>query len=85
MEYQKLYSQWSSIDFDPLDADGTAVFFEKIQKEYRDKADGIERSLAQIFIEAFDDCFSTVHCLQVNIKLKLIINKRRSHPYCLMI
>lgn len=66
-EYQKLYKRWSTIDFDPLDADGTAIVFEKIQQEYRDKADGIERSLAQIFIEAFDDCCSTVHCFQVGM------------------
>lgn len=65
LEYQKLYSQWNSIDFDTLDADGTAVVFEKIQKEYREHADRIERSLAQIFIEAFDECYSTAHCLQV--------------------
>lgn len=65
VEYQKLYSQWSSTDFDPLDADGTITIFQKIQQDYQDKADGIERSLAQIFIEAFDDCHSTAHCLQV--------------------
>lgn len=66
-DYQKLYSQWGSIDFDPLDADGSTASFEKIQKEYQEKSDGIERSLAQIFIEAFDDCYSTEHCFQVDI------------------
>lgn len=65
LEYQKLYSRWNSIDFDPLNADGTAVLFEKIQIEYRENADRIERSLAQIFIEAFDECYSTAHCFQV--------------------
>lgn len=66
-EYQKLYSQWGSIDFDPLDSDATTVEFEKIRNAYQEKADGIERSLAQIFIEAFNDCYTTEHCIQVDI------------------
>lgn len=65
VDYQKLYSKWGSIDFDPLDADGTAVVFEKIRNEYQEKADGIERSLAQIFVETFNDCYTTEHCVQV--------------------
>lgn len=49
LEYQKLYNQWGSIDFDPLDVDGTTASFDKIQKEYQEKSDRIERSLAQVF------------------------------------
>lgn len=72
LEYQKLYNKWSSIDFDPLETDVTTSSFKKIQKEYQHKADTIERALAQIFIEAFDDCYSTQHCFQVDINIKLI-------------
>ncbi|KAJ6648778.1 Dynein beta chain, ciliary, partial [Pseudolycoriella hygida] len=65
LEYQKLYSRWSSVDFDPLDADGTALAFEKIQNEYQENADKIERSLAQIFTESLQDCYTTEHCFQL--------------------
>lgn len=74
LEYQKLYSRWSSIDFDPLDADATTASFKKIQKDYQEKSDAIERSLAQIFTEAFDDCYSTAHCFQVKVASLLITN-----------
>lgn len=67
LEYQKLYSRWISIDFDPLDAESSTASFKKIQKDYQEKSDAIERSLAQIFTEAFDDCYSTAHCFQVLI------------------
>lgn len=72
-DYQKLYSCWGSIDFDPLNADGSTVSFEKIQKHYLEKSDEIERSLAQIFIEAFDSCFTTEHCFQVAISVMFLI------------
>lgn len=66
-DYQKLYGQWASIDFDPLDADGTTTEFDKIKNEYQEKADAIERSLAQIFVEAFGDCHTTEQCIQVDV------------------
>lgn len=79
VDYQKLYGQWSSIDFDPLDADGTIMKFDKIRNEYQEKADGIERALAQNFVEAFNDCHTTEQCIQVDSKGILSVQSHNTH------
>lgn len=65
VDYQKLFNRWLTIDFDPLDAEKAVRKFERMKESYELATDGSKRSLAQVFIEAFDDCCTVEHCVKV--------------------
>lgn len=66
-DYQRLYNLWTTIDFDILDPDEeNDKKFNEMKRRYQEKADGLERTLAQIFVEAFHDCYTTEHCIKVS-------------------
>lgn len=64
--YQRIYNQWTTIDFDVLDPDAeTEKKFGEMSKRYQEKTDALERSLAEIFVGAFNDCYTIEHCIKV--------------------
>lgn len=66
MDYQRLYNNWTRIDFDVLDAMDGSGKFETFRRSYQEKADSLERALAQLLVEAFNDCQTVEHCIKVN-------------------
>lgn len=67
IDYQRLYNQWALVDFDVFSVVGpSSVKFESRRSEYQAKSDSLERALAQVFVEAFNDCSTMDHCIKVH-------------------
>lgn len=66
MDFQRLYNNWTRIDFDVLDVIEGCEKFDTFRRSYQEKADCLERALAQILVEAFDDCQTLEHCIKVS-------------------
>lgn len=67
IDYQRLYNQWTLVDFDVFAVVGPASLrFDGRLSEYQARSDSLERALAQVFVEAFNDCSTMDHCIRVN-------------------
>lgn len=74
IDYQRLYNHWTLVDFDVFAVVGPeSVKFEGRLSEYQARSDSLERALAQVLIEAFNDCSTMDHCIKV---LRLILRKK---------
>lgn len=72
IEYQRLYNQWTLVDFDVFAVVGAASLkFTERLSEYQATADSLERALAQVLVEAFNDCSTFDHCVKVDLLLNL--------------
>lgn len=57
-EFKNLYVRWSQIQFDALDPTPTINHFEKELKEFLEGSQVLERKLASILVQAFDECYT---------------------------
>lgn len=55
-EFQLLYQNWIGIRYDPLDPNPQLKQFEQQKNRFQDKSDILERKLATLFSQAFDEC-----------------------------
>lgn len=55
-EFQMLYQNWIGIRYDPLDPNPQLKHFEQQKNRFREKSDILERKLATLFSQAFDEC-----------------------------
>lgn len=67
IDYQRLYNEWTLVDFDVFALEGPGSGkFDGRRSEYQARSDSLERALAQVFVEAFNDCSTMVHCIKVD-------------------
>lgn len=57
-EFRNIYIKWSNFPFDALDPTPTVDYFEKERREFQEAAEVLERKLAAILVQAFDECFT---------------------------
>lgn len=57
-DFKNIYTKWSQIQFDPLDPTPQVNYFEKERKEFQDNAEVLERKLAALLVQAFDECYT---------------------------
>lgn len=81
-EYQMLFNAWCSIDFDPLHSSFNE--FQVFKLNYQEKSELLERKLAKIIDEAFDNCYTAEHCLKLlevigSLAYRPIIYKQIAH------
>jgi len=57
-EFKNLYSQWSQIESEPLDPDPQLKLFDRERRKFQNEAETMERRLAALLVQAFDECFT---------------------------
>lgn len=57
-EFRIIYSRWFQIQFDPLDPDPNLKDFNKEYKIFKRESKILERRMAAILIQCFDECFT---------------------------
>jgi dynein heavy chain, axonemal len=57
-DFKNIYVKWSQIQFDVLDPSPTLKHFDKEWKIFREKAEVLERKLAAVLVQAFDECYT---------------------------
>lgn len=57
-EFKNIYLRWSQIQFDPLDPTPKRNYFDKEHKAFREESEVLERKLAAILVQAFDECYT---------------------------
>lgn len=57
-EFKTIYVGWSQIQFDPLDPTPTVNHFDRELKEFQENSQVLERKLAAILVQAFDECYT---------------------------
>lgn len=57
-EFKTIYIGWSQIQFDPLDPSLKLNHFEKQRTKFQDESEVLERKLAAILVQAFDECYT---------------------------
>ena len=57
-DFKNIYIKWSQIQFDPLDPSPKSKLFEKERKMFQTEAEVLERKLAAILVQAFDECYT---------------------------
>lgn len=57
-EFKNIYAKWSQVQFDPLDPTPLGNRFEKERKEFQEVAEVLERKLAALLVQAFDECYT---------------------------
>lgn len=75
-KFQALYQTWSNIKFDPLDPDPTVKHFENERKKYRDQADTMERKIATILSQAFEECFTIESTVKLIVIAGSLVHRR---------
>lgn len=75
-DFKNFYIKWSHIQFDPLDPSPKANQFERERKDFEQNAEVLERKLAAILVQAFDECY-TIESL---IKLIVVCGSLLQRP-----
>lgn len=57
-DFKILYAKWTQIQFDPLDPDPKKKSFERERKAFEKEAEVLERKMAAVLLQAFDECFT---------------------------
>lgn len=57
-DFKTIYQRWSQISFDPLDPTPTVNRFERERKIFQEEAEILERKVAAILVQAFEECYS---------------------------
>lgn len=57
-DFKTLYIKWSQISFDPLDPSPQMKHFERERSEFQTEAEVLERKLAAILVQSFDECYT---------------------------
>lgn len=73
-EFQLLFNICTTIDYNPLDPNNTS--FRGLKENYDTKTKSLERRIAQILLEGFENCFST----DTSLKLLGMIGKLAYRP-----
>lgn len=58
VEFKILYTKWTQIQFDPLDPDPSKKNFDRERRAFERDAEVLERKMAAIVVQAFDECFT---------------------------
>lgn len=57
-DFKNIYIKWTAISFEPLDPSPLLKDFENERKEFQSHAEVLERKLAAILVQAFDECYT---------------------------
>lgn len=57
-DFKNIYIKWTQIQFDPLDPTPKVNLFERERKVYQAETEILERTLAAILVQAFEECFT---------------------------
>lgn len=55
-DFQKIYSTWIGIQYNPLDPDPSLKEFEQQKMKFEAKCQILERKLGSLFVQSFDEC-----------------------------
>jgi dynein heavy chain len=80
-QFQTVYMMWNGIQFDPLDSDPKIKLFEEQRLKFMEQSDMMERKIATILSQAFDECYTIESLVKlIQVAGSSLLSRRLIYP-----